>query len=131
MTTPLDLLARTQYVLLTTFRKDGTPVPTPVWVVRRGEELLVWTNPTAGKVKRIRRNSRVEIGPCAQRGKPLGRPVEAVARIMPDSELDAIRPALIAKYGWLARLTFVPNTVNSLLRRPPPPIGGVAITLSK
>jgi PPOX class probable F420-dependent enzyme len=52
----LDELGSAKYVSLTTYRKDGTAVPTPVWMVRDGDELAVWTNARTGKVKRIRRN---------------------------------------------------------------------------
>jgi PPOX class probable F420-dependent enzyme len=131
MATPLDLLARSPYVLLTTFRRDGTPVPTPVWVVRVGDELLVWTNPTAGKVKRIRRNSRVEIGPCGRGGRPLGRSVPGTARILGSDELGAVVPALIRKYGLVARMTTLPTKLNAVMGRPQRPVGGVAITLDR
>ena len=130
METPLDLLARSTYVLLTTFRRDGTPVPTPVWVVRVGDELLVWTNPTAGKVKRIRRDGHVEIGPCGRGGKPLGRSVPGHARILEQDELGPIVPALIRKYGLLARLTTLPTKLGRLLGRSPRPVGGLAVRLT-
>lgn len=130
METPLDLLTRSKYVLLTTFRRDGTPMPTPVWVVRVGEELLVWTSPSAGKVKRIRRDGQVRIGPCGRTGKPLGRQVPADARILHESELGLVVPALIRKYGLVARLTTLRTKVNALLGRPPLAVGGLAITLA-
>jgi PPOX class probable F420-dependent enzyme len=130
MDTALDLLARSKYVLLTTFRRDGTPVPTPVWVVRVGQELLVWTNPAAGKVKRIRRDGRVQIGPCSRSGKPLGRSVAAHARILDEDESSVVLPALIRKYGLVARLTTSATTLHALFGRPPRPVGGVAITLT-
>ena len=59
--TELDRLAAEKYVLLTTFRKDGRAVPTPVWAVRDGDALAVWTVSDAGKVKRIRRDGRVTV----------------------------------------------------------------------
>ncbi len=128
MESPLAVLARTPYVLLTTFRRDGTAVPTAVWAVRAGDELLVWTNPTAGKVKRIRRDPHVEVGPCSRTGRPLGRSVPGRARILEGNELSGVKPALIGKYGWVARLTEVPNRLGALIGRPVP-VGGLAITL--
>ncbi len=94
-----DVLGRASYVLLTTFRKTGAPVPTPVWAVRSGDELLVWTNPTAGKVKRIRNSGRVEVAPCTMRGKPLGRSIDAVARLLSDEEIRLLLGLLVRKYG--------------------------------
>ena len=129
MESPLGVLAKSSYVLLTTFRRDGTPVPTPVWVVRVGDELLVWTNPAAGKVKRIRRDSHVEVGPCTRSGTPLGRSISGTARILDASELPLVKPALIGKYGLVARLTQLPDQLGAMLGRPPHPIGGLAIAL--
>ena len=40
----LDVLGQSRYIRLTTFRRDGTPVPTPVWQVRDGDRLLVITS---------------------------------------------------------------------------------------
>ena len=79
------VLGNASYMLLTTFRKDGTPVPTPVWVVRIGDELRVWTIRDSGKVKRIRRRSRAQIARCTVRGEPRGRAIAAIARLLPDS----------------------------------------------
>jgi uncharacterized protein len=125
------VLARAKYVLLTTYKRDGTAVPTPVWAVLVGDELQVWTNPAAGKVKRIRRDGHVEIGPCTQRGKPIGRPISAHARILPDTEVDEVMKALVGKYGWQARLTAIPNKLNHLLGRPSLPRGGIGISLGE
>ena len=88
-------------MLLTTFRKDGTPVATPVWAVRIGDELRVWTIRDSGKVKRIRRSCRAQIAPCTMRGNPRGPAVDATARMLPDSEAPAVLDALAAKYGLM------------------------------
>ncbi len=107
MTTPLDVLGAAHYALLTTYRKDGRAVPTPVWVVRIGDELRVWTIRDSGKVKRIRRAGRAQIAPCTVRGKPRGQSVDATARMLPDSEAPAVLDALATKYGlmgWWTRM---------------------------
>ena len=52
----------------TTFRRDGTPVPTPVWIAWDGDALVVTTPAKTGKVKRLRHNPRVELRPCNRRG---------------------------------------------------------------
>ena len=57
----LDRLSSGNYVLVTTFRRDGTAVPTPVWVARDGAELVIWSATKAGKVQRIRRSGDVEV----------------------------------------------------------------------
>jgi PPOX class probable F420-dependent enzyme len=64
----LTELADERFVSLCTFRRDGTPVSTPVWIVRDGERLLVTTVDGTGKVKRIARRPGVELRPCTRRG---------------------------------------------------------------
>ncbi|MGK5676415.1 PPOX class F420-dependent oxidoreductase, partial [Micromonospora sp. URMC 106] len=79
--TTLDRLASEKYVLLTTFRKDGRAVPTPVWAVRDGDALAVWSAADSGKVKRIRRSGDVTVAPCDVRGRPHGEAVPAHATL--------------------------------------------------
>jgi hypothetical protein len=103
------VLGAAEYVLLTTFRKDGTPVPTPVWVVRIGDELRVWTIRDSGKVKRIRRAGRAQIAPCTIRGNPRGLSIDATAALLPDSEAPAVLNALASKYGfrgWFTKMMY-------------------------
>jgi hypothetical protein len=105
VTTPLDVLGDADYVLLTTFRKSGVPVPTAVWAVRHGDELQVWSNPAAGKVKRIRNSGRVQLAPCTLRGRPRGRSIGGVARLLTEDEARSMLDRLVSKYGVLGWLT--------------------------
>jgi PPOX class probable F420-dependent enzyme len=95
----VERLGRGSYLLVTTFRKDGTPVPTPVWVGRDGDELIVWTQTTAGKVKRVRNNPTVELTACDLRGKPRGETVKGTARILDADGTERGRRVLRKKYG--------------------------------
>jgi PPOX class probable F420-dependent enzyme len=61
-------LGRERYISITTFRRDGSPVATPVWVAADGELLYVWTGARTGKAKRIRHNPAVTVAPCTARG---------------------------------------------------------------
>src|SRR5258708_37829577 len=99
---PDDLarLAPAKYMLLTTFRKNGTAVPTPVWVARDGDELVLTTGPNAGKVKRIRRDGAVRVAPCTMRGKPTGAEVPAHARLLDDAAARRVQ-GLIARKYWV------------------------------
>jgi PPOX class probable F420-dependent enzyme len=73
-----------KYVSLTTYRRIGAaPVATPVWFVTDGERLLVRTDASSGKVKRLRRDPRVTLATCTARGKITGRPVEGTVEIEP------------------------------------------------
>lgn len=102
-----------KYLLVTSYRKNGTPVPSPVWVVEDGAALGVWTAADSWKVKRIRNRADVLIGPCDLRGNPTGEPTPATAEIC-DAETTARYRTLIArKYGLVGRLTLF----GSRLRR--------------
>ena len=91
--------------LLVTFRRDGTPVPTPVWAAEADGHLYVRTERTAGKVKRLRNNPSLLVAPCTVRGKPLGNPFEAVARMLSRAEEPVAERALATRYG-LGRAIF-------------------------
>ncbi|HEX6341692.1 PPOX class F420-dependent oxidoreductase [Umezawaea sp.] len=94
-----------KYLLLTTFRKDGRAVPTPVWVVRDGDGLAAWSATDSGKVKRIRRDGKVLVGPCDIRGNPTGEPVGARASLMDQEQTDRVRGLIGKKYGVAGKLT--------------------------
>ena len=102
---PFATLRGRAYMNLTTFRKSGQGVVTPVWFAEDGQRLYVFTDQGAGKTKRIRNSGRVELAPSDGRGQPLGPAFAAQARIL--AETPAIQRAeeLIArKYGWQLRL---------------------------
>jgi uncharacterized protein len=101
----VERLGRGSYLLVTTFRKDGTPVPTPVWVGRDGDDLIVWTQTAAGKVKRVRNNPAVELSECDLRGRPRGETVKGTARILDDDGTERGRRLLRKKYGIAGRVT--------------------------
>ena len=71
---------------LTTFRRDGSPVATPVSFVADDGHLLVETDRDSYKVQRIRRNDNVTVAACNARGRVLGEPVAAHAAVLPEGE---------------------------------------------
>ncbi|MFF8837598.1 PPOX class F420-dependent oxidoreductase [Streptomyces sp. NPDC015130] len=101
---PVERLAASRYVLLTTFRRDGRAVPTPVWVMRDGDCLAVWSAADAGKVKRIRNSGRVTVAPCDWRGTPKGKPVPGVAELPADHDTVHYLDLMKRKYGLVARV---------------------------
>ncbi len=80
----LDSLAKEHFVSLSTFRKTGEAVSTPVWIARDGDALVVTTPAGSGKVKRLRNSPRVELRACDRRGrvKDGAASVSAVAEIL-------------------------------------------------
>jgi PPOX class probable F420-dependent enzyme len=96
----VDRLASGAYVALTTYRRDGTAVPTPVWVSSDGAKLYVWTEAGSGKVARIRHRALVLLAPCDARGRPQGSEVDASARVLDDpAEVGVVARLHRAKYG--------------------------------
>lgn len=105
MTPELSRLSSAPYVLVTTYRKDGRAVATPVWVVRDGDGLAIWTPTDSGKVKRVRRDGTVRVGPCDVRGRLTGEEVPGTASILDSAGTARVRGLLVRKYGLMARLT--------------------------
>lgn len=94
----LDL--RGQFIALTTFRKDGSPVPTTVWFTIDDGDVLVPTGSTTGKVKRIRDNPRVTIVRSSWRGRPKSDVImEGTAHVVDDGDAEAAMQLLRSKYG--------------------------------
>ncbi len=98
------VLHRHQYANLITFRKSGEAMKTPVWFALRDGKAYVMTTMNSGKVKRIRNNGRVLIGPADRGGRPLGPTVDARARLLPPEEAQVAREALDDKYGLMKAL---------------------------
>ncbi|WP_371053783.1 PPOX class F420-dependent oxidoreductase [Rhodococcus gordoniae] len=104
-TTPTfaDLAAAT-FVLLTTYRKDGSAVGTPVWAAPEGNRLLVWTVADAYKVRRLRRDRRVSLAICDARGNPKSVAVPGTGEVLDADGSAHARSVIARKYGLLGRL---------------------------
>jgi uncharacterized protein len=126
-------LADERYMLLTTFRRDGTSVATAVWVTRYDDQSVAfWTSSGSGKAKRLAHTQRVTVQPSDARGrvKPGTEPVEATARVVSGEELEEIRKLVIAKYGFQTKLTKALGIIWGILRGKRIPYGdrGVIVT---
>ncbi|HKA05163.1 MAG TPA: PPOX class F420-dependent oxidoreductase [Acidimicrobiales bacterium] len=94
-----DPIASAKTILLTTYKRDGTAVGTPVNVaVMSGEVAYIRTYDPSGKLKRMRRDADVEVAPSTLRGRPTGPTVKARARVLTGSESAAAAEALAQKY---------------------------------
>jgi uncharacterized protein len=103
-----------KYISLTTFRKNGTKVATPVWFGEDGDKLYVMTRSDLGKTKRIRNNPQVRVAPCTMRGKVTGPEYAASARILPVEGHAQARRAIDRKY-WMARLPLIWRRTDTYL----------------
>lgn len=107
----LSALEGHRYVRMTTYRRDGRAVHTPVWFAfpegaRTGEVVYVVTGLESGKVKRIRAGSEIELAPSDWRGRPVrgAGTVRVLARLLPDDEARPAEEALSKKYGLQYRI---------------------------
>jgi PPOX class probable F420-dependent enzyme len=124
MTSAIERFAGESYVSLTTYRRDGTGVPTAVWCAADGDALYIWTAADTWKVKRIRRRGDVTVAVCSRLGKLRGEPIPGQAEICDATASDRTRELIKKKYGWFGRLT-----VNlSVWRRGPQGSVGLRVT---
>jgi PPOX class probable F420-dependent enzyme len=99
----IDAIGQGKYLSLTTFKRDGTAVATPVWVAAEGDRLLVWTQADSGKAKRLRNSGRVLIAPCDSRGRLRGEQVPGSAKLLDEAGTAQVERAFAAKFGTAFR----------------------------
>jgi PPOX class probable F420-dependent enzyme len=104
-------LADESYVSLRSFKRDGTPVDTPVWAAPLDDGIVVFTLRDSWKVKRIKRNPHVQLAPCGMFGSVTGPWYDGHCQLVQDASREAAAyAALDAKYGWQMR-------IGTMLRR--------------
>jgi PPOX class probable F420-dependent enzyme len=123
-----------KYLALTTFKRDGTPVTTAVWAAPIGDNTIgFWTSSGSGKAKRLAHTSKVIVQPSDSRGRVKAgtTPVEATAELVTGPQLEGIRTKIVAKYGFMTKVTKVLAKIGGIVKRKQIPYGdrGVLITL--
>ena len=107
-----------QFIALTTFRKTGKAVTTPVWFAQCLGTIYVETHADAGKLKRLRHTTRVTLAPCTYNGKVTGAVSEGNAHILREpQECTAASTALAKKYGFMRPLFHFVRNAQRLLQR--------------
>jgi len=129
-------LADEKYIRVTTFKRDGTAVSTPTWVVALdGGRIGFYTSSTSGKAKRLKNNPAVVVQPSDSRGraKPDTEPVNGTAIVVTGAERDAVYELVVAKYGFMTKLTRVLAKIGGFVKRKDQPYAdrGVVITLNE
>jgi uncharacterized protein len=100
-----ESLAGRSYCLLVTYRRSGEPIPTPVWFGVADGRVYLRTGPEALKLKRICRDPRARVAPCTMRGRPLGPPMEGMARVVgPGQDRERAERAIADNYRLGRRL---------------------------
>ncbi len=111
-------LRKEQCIALTTFRKTGQAVTTPVWFAIRLGIIYVETHSDAGKLKRLGHTARVTLAPCTYSGKITGSVYEGIARILTESEESTEASAALAKkYGVMRSLYHFIRNARRMLQR--------------
>jgi uncharacterized protein len=103
-------LAAQKFVSLTTYKKNGDAVATPMWVGRDGDHLFVWTPADSAKIKRVCNNPKVTLVPCGRFGKPNNdaEPVAGTAEVITEpATVRRLAEVIRYKYGleyWVVTL---------------------------
>jgi uncharacterized protein len=103
-------LAAQKFVSLTTYKKNGDALATPMWVGRDGDQLFVWTPADSAKIKRVRNDPRVTLVPCGRFGKPNNdaEPVAGTAEVITEpATVRRLAEVIRHKYGleyWVVTL---------------------------
>ena len=95
----VERLSAGKYLSLTTFKRDGSAVATPVWVARDGDQLVVITDASSGKAKRLKKDEHVQLAPCDMRGKITGPGSEGRATLVDEADTAHITSLIKRKYG--------------------------------
>jgi len=105
MDSRLDQFIDQKYLSLETYRKDKTPVKTPVWFVIDNDQLYITTRETTGKVKRLRNNQNARISVCSMKGDIKGSWIDvSLEKTSEESDVEKIVKLRKKKYGFSARL---------------------------
>lgn len=91
-----------EFIVLTTFTKDGRPKPTPVRGTPDNGKLFIFTGRDSWKVKRIRNDPHVAVAACDRRGFTIGEPVDAVAVVLPASETRRVYRSRLKQAGTIS-----------------------------
>jgi hypothetical protein len=97
----VESLRDTKTILLTTYKRDGTPVRTPVSIAFDGDRAFFRSYDKAWKTKRLRNNPRVEAAPATLRGKPTGPPIRARATLANGEQARMAARALARRHRVL------------------------------
>lgn len=87
-----------KYVSLVSFKRDGTPVATPMWFFVDGDRLVAMTDAHSPEVKRIRRNPQLTVAACRANGRVTGELFAARAQILSPSDLEDAQKLIARKY---------------------------------
>ena len=101
----LEQFSKQKYINLETYKRDNTPVKTPVWFVIDKGLVYIITRESTGKVKRLKNNQNVRVVPCSFKGEIKNEWVNGKAQKVTGSEADNVIKLRKKKYGFAVRLS--------------------------
>lgn len=127
----LQALFPGRYLSVTSFKRDGTGVATPLWFVSDGSRLLALTDLHSAKVRRIRRNPQILVAPCRANGKLLSEPIQAHVEVLIDTpDLERVQKLLMERYRLSYRVVMLVYRVARRLRRQQSVPDGAALAIT-
>jgi uncharacterized protein len=126
-------LSDEKYIRVTTFKKDGTEVSTPTWVVPLDDgKIGFYTSSTSGKAKRLKNNPKVMVQPSDARGRPKAgtSPIDGTAVVVDGAERDAVYERVVAKYGFMTKITRFLAKVGGWIKRKKQPYADRAVVVT-
>jgi len=128
---PLETLFPGRYLSVTSFKRDGTGVATPVWFVSNGTRLYALTDAHSAKVRRMRRDPKVLVAPCRPDGKLRRAPVPAHVEVLTATpELDRVQRLLRDRYKVSYRVIALIRRLGRRLRGKPGVGDGAALAIA-
>lgn len=129
--TDLDALFPGRYLSITSFKRDGTAVATPVWFVSDGARLFAFTDLHSAKIRRIHHNPRVLVASCWANGKLRREAVEARAEVLTDTrDLERIQTLLLERYKISYRVVMLFYRLGRRLRGKESVADGAALAIT-
>jgi len=120
-----------RYLSVTSFKRDGTGVSTPVWFVSDGSRLLALTDLHSAKVRRVRRDPRVLVASCRADGNLRGEPVPARVEVLTETpDLERVQKLLLERYRLTYRVVMLVYRLGRRLRGERSVADGAALAIT-
>ena len=120
-----------RFLSITSFKRDGTGVATPVWFVCDGGRMYALTDLHSPKVWRIQRNPDVLIAPCRANGRLRREPIPARAEVATAAaDLDHVQALLRDRYKVSYRIVMLGYRLACRLRGKAAVADGAALMIS-
>lgn len=127
----LGALFAGRYLSVTSFKRDGTGVATPVWFVSDSKRLFALTDLQSAKVRRIRRNPHVLVASCRADGKLRGEQIPARAEVLTGTQdLERVQQLLMERYKVSYRFVMLFYRLGRRLRGKQSVADGAALAIA-